>query len=58
MFSQDSSSIGSMENMPTNNQYDMPEMMQTCFQATANPVMENAITYRAIYPEIYYKLLI
>lgn len=57
MFSQDSLNIGSMETIPANSQYDMPEMMQPCFQAASNPVMENAMTYRAIYPEIYYKLL-
>jgi hypothetical protein len=39
-----------------NNQSSMPEMMQTYPQAAVKPVMENAMTYRAIYPEVYYKL--
>ncbi len=57
MFGQDNSNIGSTGSVPINNQSGMPEMMQPCPQAAVSPVMENAMTYRAVYPEILYKLM-
>ena len=51
-----SEGMGSMGNVPMNNQSSMPEMMKTYPPAAVKPAMENVMTYRAIYPEVYYKL--
>lgn len=56
MSSQESSNMGPMSNAPMNYQPSMPQMMQAYPQMAAAPAMENAMTYEAIYPEIYYKL--
>lgn len=56
MTGQDNSNKGPMSNYPLANQSAMPEMMQAYPNAAAKPIMENAMTYKAIYPEVYYKL--
>lgn len=57
MFSQESLNIGQMGSMPTTSQSDIPEIMQPFPQGAVNPAMETTMIYRAIYPEIYYKLM-
>ena len=56
MSTQESSNMGPMSNAPMNYQSSMPQMMQAYPQMAAAPAMENAMTYEAVYPEIYYKL--
>lgn len=56
MSSQESSNMGPMGSTPMNNQSVMPEMMQSYPPTAVNPALEDVMTYRAIFPEIYYKL--
>jgi hypothetical protein len=58
MSNQENANIGQWGNVPQATQNNMPEKMQQIAypQTAAHPVMQEAMTYRAIYPEIYYKL--
>jgi hypothetical protein len=55
--SQENFNMGPMGNVPMNSQYNIPEKMRSSPQAVAKPVTGNAMTYRAVYPEIYYKIM-
>jgi hypothetical protein len=55
MSNQDNLNMGQMGNVPMSNQ-PMQDMTQQFNPTAINPAAQNAMTYSAIYPEIYYKL--
>lgn len=48
--------MGKMENVPAGNDSGMSPMAQPYSQMAESPMMGDPMTYRAMYPEVYYKL--
>lgn len=56
MASQENPYMGQMGNVPIRNDLGMSPIAQPSSQMTESQVMGNSMTYRAVYPEVYYKL--
>ena len=56
MASQENPYMGQMANIPISNDLGMSPITQPNSQMTESPVMGNPMTYRAVYPEVCYKL--
>jgi hypothetical protein len=56
MPNQGSANMGPWANDPGNTQSNIPANIQQTYPQAVNPMMEDAMTYRAVYPEIFYKL--
>jgi hypothetical protein len=51
-----SEGMGSLENVTEYNQPNMPEIQKANPQVAVKPSIDDAMTYRAVYPEIYFKI--
>lgn len=58
MSTEGNTNAGAWENTPKTAESMMPQTMRPAPmpQATSNPTMQKVCTYRAVYPEVYYKL--
>ena len=57
MSTQGNANMRPMEGAPAPSEAGMPEMMPAYPKSEVSPVTEEAMNYRTLYPEIYYKLI-